>query len=236
MSKFRQSGLTLIEMLVAMTISLVVALAMVGVMANALGRGTTTIEMSRLTAELRTALLLMTRDVRRANYHGNSFECFGNVSCRTDGSLENNAQNVIKTILPVITADGPCFYYWLDRDSNGTVHNDSLAGFRRRVVNGVGTIQMYTPPLGIALSSTPDCTVAPDNQYWPAITDPNIVDVTGFVVDTALSYTNVIEDGATQGIDKIRIRITGVLVRDNTIDRTVEDTIRVRNDIYTPAP
>ncbi|NIP17774.1 MAG: prepilin-type N-terminal cleavage/methylation domain-containing protein, partial [Xanthomonadales bacterium] len=71
----RQAGLTLIEVLVAMVISLVVAMAMVSLMANTMGTGTRTIQMSRLTAELRAALQIMTRDVRRANYHGNFVAC-----------------------------------------------------------------------------------------------------------------------------------------------------------------
>ena len=240
--RIRQAGLTLMEMLVAMVISLVVALAMVGVMANTLGSGTTTIEMTRLGAELRQALQIMSRDVRRANYHGNFAHCFANIDCRT--SLDNGGGDASSYIKPVTVVGGSCFFYWFDRNSDRIVANsgddqDPVGAFKLGArSNGagdvVGTIEMTTS-LDLAGTGSPNCT--PNSlANWTPITDPNVVDVTAFVVDNAQSYTDTISGGATQRIDKIRMRITGVLVADNTINRTVEDVIRVRNDIYTPAP
>ena len=70
-----------------MAISLVVSLSMVLMMANTLGTGTQTIQGSRLTNEMRTAMQLMTRDLRRANYHQNAMDCMSNPNCSPDPSL-----------------------------------------------------------------------------------------------------------------------------------------------------
>jgi hypothetical protein len=66
------------------------------------------------------------------------------------------------------------------------------------------------------------------------MTDPAIVNITEFNIDDSNSKTAGLleEDGSTlnQSMREIEIRVTGELVRDNTINREIHDTIRVRND------
>ena len=52
----RQTGMTLIELMISIVISLIASLAMIVLMANTLGTGTRTIQMTRLTQEMRTAM------------------------------------------------------------------------------------------------------------------------------------------------------------------------------------
>lgn len=227
----RQRGLTLIETLVAMVISLVAAMSMISLMANTLGTGTRTIKMTRLTSELRAALQIMTRDVRRANYHGNFIKCFADVSCRS--SLENGDGDATSRIKSVAVPRSNCFQFWLDRDSDGQVvgEDDHVGAFQLSTTNGgIGVIEMMVE------ESDPNPCGDPDDSDWIAITNPDSVDITGFTVDNALSYTDTIAGNHVMRIDKIRMTLTGVLVADSTVKRTVEDIIRVRNDTYTPAP
>jgi prepilin-type N-terminal cleavage/methylation domain-containing protein len=77
----QQRGMTLIELMVAMVISLIASTAMILLMANTVGSSTQTIQMTRLTQEMRTAMQLITRDLRRANYHSNSANCFSDLNC-----------------------------------------------------------------------------------------------------------------------------------------------------------
>ncbi len=225
------AGVSLIELLVAMAISLVVSLAMITLMANTLGTGKQTIEMSRLTAELRTALQIMTRDVRRANYHGNYIACFANVNCRSDGSLEAGASSFIKAVTvgdSVGTDD--CLFFWFDRDSDGNITTDAtdyVGAFRRALVGGVGVIQMTLTTKTVA-----NCTTGGN---WFAISNPNIVDITDMTVSDALSFTDTVSSaGATQSVGKIGVSISGVLVKNNAVSKTVLDLVRIRNDIYAP--
>ena len=77
----RQQGMTLLELLVAGVISVVVTAGMVILMASTLGTGTQTIKMTQLSAEMRTAMQIMTRELRRANYHSSYANCFGDTDC-----------------------------------------------------------------------------------------------------------------------------------------------------------
>jgi prepilin-type N-terminal cleavage/methylation domain-containing protein len=227
----RQRGLTLIETLIAMVISLVAAMSMISLMANTLGTGTRTIQMTRLTSELRAALQIMTRDVRRANYHGNFIQCFANVACRS--SLEDGGGDASSLIKSVSVPRSSCFQFWLDRDSDGQVvgEHDHVGAFQLSATDGgIGVIEMM-----VEESDSNPCG-DPDDGDWIAITNPENIDVTAFTVDNALSYTDTIAGNHAMRIDKIRVRLTGALVADNTVTRTVEDIIRVRNDTYTPAP
>lgn len=230
-SAVRQSGVTLMELLIAMTISLVVSLAMVTLMANTLGTGTTTIEMSRLTAELRTAMQIMSREVRRANFHGNFTKCFGDVDCRsTLDNSDGDASSYIKAVtLGTSVSGNDCFFFWYDRDADGdATDDDDVAAFRRAVVGGVGVIQMTT-----TRNTAPSCN---SGNYWTAITDPDFVNVTAFTLANGFSFTDTISAaGATQSVGKIGMTMTGVLVRDSEVSKTVNDMIRVRNDIFAPA-
>lgn len=222
----RQRGLSLMEMLIAMSISLVVSMAMVGLMANTLSTGTDTIGSARLSSEIRAAMQIMTRDLRRANYHGNFIKCFGNLNCR--GTLDNGNSDASAYVKTITVTGGNCFHFWLDRDSDGDITDDDPVGaFRLVTVGGVGIIQMTT-----TRNLAPSCTTG---NYWTSITDPDVVHVTGFVVSNGESYTDTV-DGANQTIDKIQIEISAELISDSTITRTVRDLVRVRNDIFTPAP
>ncbi|MBT8062231.1 MAG: prepilin-type N-terminal cleavage/methylation domain-containing protein [Gammaproteobacteria bacterium] len=240
----RQRGVSLLEMMIAMAISLIVSLAMVLLMSNTLSTGTDTIGMARLGTDLRAALQIMTRDVRRANYHGNYAKCFGNWQCRT--TLDNGSGDTSAYIKAITVgtsqAAGDCFFYWFDRDSDGDVTDDDDAGaFRRTVVGGRGVLQMTT-----TRNTTPSCN---SGNYWVDITDSDLIDVTAFTVSRTndplnlstttneLSFVDTVINGAVnQNVEKVAISITGQLVRNNQITRTVNDIIRVRNDFYTAAP
>lgn len=208
-----QGGLSLLELMIALAISTIVSLAMVGLMANTMGTGSETIKMTRLTHEMRTAMQLMTRDLRRANFHTNTDLCFGNVACNPDSTK-------IKAIVPV-TAN--CFRYYYDRAGNGSL---DIGMFQRYTRNSVNLMQMTTLD-----NATNTC-----GSDWGTaldITDPDIIDVTAFTISSADSYTEVIsESGDTQQVSKIRLTMTASLrnpARGIPITRTIEDLVYVRN-------
>ena len=213
-----QHGVTLVELMVAMAISLIVSTALVMLMANTLGTGTQTIQMTRLTQEMRSAMQLMTRDLRRANYHVGALNCFGNVNCNPDTSK-------IKVITP---EGGDCFRYWYDRQ---TTAGPDAGAFQLFTRGGVNVVQMATED---------DATVACGNDWGASrdITDPAFINVTAFVVGNADSYNEIIsEDSDTQAISKIRLTMTAALRTTPTgipVTKTIEDLILVRNHVLCP--
>ena len=218
----KQTGATLMEVLVAMSISLVVTAAMIAMMANSLGTTARIIKMTKLSDDMRVALQMMSRDVRRSSYNANSMLCYSNEDCNTDGAITAAAD---------ITIDGgTCFTFLMDRDHDGDSTENDAGGFRRVTASGVGVIEMWTG------DASPDCTSAAGAAGWVQITNPENMDIFAFSVDDILSYTQEIKnDGAgnivSQRTRKVRMDMQGRLVLDNTITRHMEDVIAVRNDL-----
>jgi Tfp pilus assembly protein PilW len=206
--------------MVSMTLSLLAVSTMVILMANTLRTGSNTIQMSRLSQELRAAMQLMSRDLRRANYHSSFLQCFANADCRTDLGISAYVNTIS------VDAAGDCFWYWLDRNGDADLSNDAIGAFRLGSVNGTGVIQMRTAGNGAA-----DCE---SDDGWEAITDFRIVDITGFTVAEDDSYTESLSaSGDQQFVEKIRFNIAGRMLRNPDVTREIQDLVLVRNDIQT---
>lgn len=218
----KQRGASLMEVLVAMTISLVVTASMVALLSNSLQSASRIVKMTKLSDDLRTAMQVMSRDVRRSNYTADAVYCFGNPDCGTDGSVS----------LPgdvTIGISNDCFTFLLDRDHDGDATENNAGGFRRITTNGVGLMQMWVG------NSAPNCAASDAN--WANLTDPESMEITAFSVDDDLSYTEVIYDNGFglqtfQKVRKLRMTIDGRLLVDTDIHRSIADVIKLRNNIY----
>lgn len=218
-----QAGLTMLEVLLSVSLSLVVTAAMVALMSNTLGSTSRIVNMTKLTDDMRGTMQMLTRDVRRSSYNANAMYCYANEDCGTDGSATLAADISI-------AAGGECFTFLLDRDHDGDSTEDGAGGFRRVTTGagGGGVIQMW---IGDA---APNCAAADAN--WVQVTNPDSMDITGFSIDDDLSYTEVVyDDGAgttiTQKVRKLRVRVQARLSADHSITRELEDVISVRNDL-----
>jgi type IV pilus assembly protein PilW len=211
-----QTGMTLIELMVAMVVSLIASTAMVLLMANTLGTGTQTIKMSRLTQEMRTAMQIMSRDLRRANYHWNAADCYANVNCNPDNTK----------VMAVSPVGGDCFRFWYDQEGDSDL--DQVA-FQLYTNNSVGRIQMKTLDL-----EDDDC----DDNWggWQTITDEDVVNVTAFTV-TDESYCEEVSSSDSQFVSKLRLTMTAELQNQPQgipVVKTIEDMIYVRNPVLNP--
>ncbi|MGK2924569.1 MAG: PilW family protein [Lysobacterales bacterium] len=215
-------GSSLMELLVASSLSLVVTMTMISLMSNSLANTSRIVKMTKLTDDLRIAMQMMTRDVRRTNYSADAVLCFANPDCAKDGTIDW-AGDV------EISDDGDCVIFQLDRDFDGDMTENAAGAFRRRLQNGVGAIEMWVG------ESVPACDA--DGAGWVQVTDPNDIAITAFTVDDGLSYDEVIwDDGAgsqlQQKVRKLRFRISGQLTADDGISRDIEDVIKLRNNLY----
>ena len=219
----RQAGSTLIETMISITLSVMVILSMVTLMGNSMGSATRIIQMSQLTGELRNAMSMMSRDIRRANYTAGSIYCYGNADCGVEDATKQAAD---------ITIDGgDCFFFGVDRDWSGDSFTDNAGGFRLVSNGGVGVIEIWVG------DESPVCDGTSDD--WVELTDPNLVNITTFVIDGSGSFENTLTGSTgiiTQRTRRIQMQIEGRLNLDNSITRRIEDTIKVRNDIHTFTP
>jgi hypothetical protein len=206
---------------------------MVVLMANSMGTSTRIIQMSQLTDELRNAMSMMTRDVRRANYSANSIYCYGNSTCGDVGAIAEQAGDIL---LVDLDADGEddCFTFNLDRNFDGDTidDDDGAAGFRRVLTGGIGVIEMWTG------GASPNCADAPGAAGWIELTDPTTVNITIFAADDTASFEKEIFPGEplafTNRQREIKINLEGQLVLEEgnvIVERKIEDIIYVRNDL-----
>jgi len=218
----KQQGASLMEVLIAMSISLVVTASMIALMANSLGTTTRIIKMTKLSDDMRIAMQMMTRDVRRSSYNANSMYCYANTDCGSDGAATLAADISIND-------SNDCFSFLTDRDHDGDSTENSAGGFRRVTTDGVGVIEMWTG------DESPNCDADAGTDSWVQVTNPENMDIFAFTVDDDLSYDlEIFNDGTTtlsQRVRKVRMNMRGRLVLDNTVVRRVEDVISVRNDI-----
>jgi Tfp pilus assembly protein PilW len=223
----KQNGMSLMEILIAMGLSLMVTASMVALMANSLGTTARIIKMTRLSDDMRIAMQMMSRDVRRSSYNANAMYCYANLDCGTDGAATLAAD----VIMADLDADGSndCFTFLTDRNFDGDSTENDAGGFRRVISSGVGVIEMWTG------DAAPDCTDAAGAGNWVQVTNPDNMDIFGFTVDEDLSYTvEIFNDGTntvSQKIRKVRMNMQGRLVMDDSIVREIEDVIAVRNDL-----
>lgn len=239
-NRLKQKGMTLIELLVAGVISLIAASGMVLVMASTLGTGTQTIQMANLTREMRTAMQIMSRELRRANYHATFMSCYGQVGCLTTLGLTDRVSR-IGGIPDNSTSE--CFWFWYDRPQIGAqvaITAETVAAFRLIETDDIGTIQMTT-----TRTTEPDCDSVED--YWVDITDPAIIDIESFSASNIASFEESFNTaGDFQNVERIALTMTARLREDNAVTswfQTGDDSIRqltefitVRNSITTKAP
>jgi prepilin-type N-terminal cleavage/methylation domain-containing protein len=229
----RQKGVTLIEMLIGLALSLIVTSSMVVLMSNSLGTATRITQMSQLTDELRNTMSMLSRDVRRANYNPYALYCYANPDCGVDDSTVR--VNFINDLNSVAYQGNTCLVYFLQREDedygDGDPGNISGGGFRLVTDGGVGWVEMWTG--GVEEVAPPaDCT----GNSWIPVTDPGFVNITELTVnDDDGSFENTVNrlDGSvmlTQRVRQIRVQLRGELLIDDTISRRIEDVIRVRND------
>ena len=240
----KQTGVTLIELLVAGVISLIAASGMILAMSSTLGTGSQTIQMARLTQEMRTAMQIMSRELRRANYHSTFMNCYGKVDCLTTLGLTSRVRVI------GINVDRDCLWFWYDRPQTVTqlaITDEPVAAFRLTGPDGAGRIQMMT------YDTPPNCADPDDSTNWVDLTDPNIIDVLSFeVINDDAAFPSITETintaGDTQNVEKIGLTMTAKLTADSSVAAWIQNLnsagatrdlnafVRVRNNVVTPAP
>lgn len=252
----RQQGMTLMELLVAGFISIIASGAMVVLMANTLSTGTKTIKMTQLSEEMRAAMQIMTRELRRANYHSTYVTCFGDTDCLVTEGINAKVSEIN------INAAEDCFWFWYDRPQRcasppctaaeyaaaqtlisqvGT--KDTIAAFRLTTAPDpdgtvIGTIQMTTT--GIDAGACP-------TAGWVDITNANVVDIQSFeVLDDVPNFASyTFSSTSTQSVERIGITMSGRLKENdaslpgfmqavNAPELVIQDFVRVRNDVARP--
>lgn len=224
--------MTLMETLIALALSLVVVTSMVSLMGNSMGSTTTIIQMTQLNNELRNVMSMVSRDVRRANYNPYAYYCYANSDCGISGGYTAQTDDLITPAFNSI--EDACLLYWLEReDPTGDTSGGNIGGGGFRLNQSA-----HNPSRGVVEMWVGNETQPPPNDCagnnWMPVTDPDFVDITDFSAeDLPGSFTgSITAEGTTiqQRTRQVVLQIEGQLVRDASVQRRIEDVIRVRND------
>jgi prepilin-type N-terminal cleavage/methylation domain-containing protein len=220
----RQGGFTLVELMIALVVSLIVIGAAINLTVNISQAATNSAIYARTSQDARTLMNVVTRELKRAGFNVNALNRIGQgTAAPAHTRVEHNA-----TGTPAV---GDCILFGYDTldtvDAAGfpadtTPGVISIAepgewrGFRRTVVNGVGILQVRTGGSGVGEG----CGSA--NHTWANLTQPNSLDVLAFQVDVsnfAEGVAGVVPDPANPALS--RVSLVGI--------RPVLVTLRVRS-------
>jgi prepilin peptidase dependent protein B len=231
----RQRGLSIVELLVGVAVGLFLVAGAATLFVTNLGNSRQLLLEARINQDLRATVDLITRDLRRAGYWGNSLA--GTTATVTAG-VSATTPNPYRAITP----GTGIVEYAFSRDTveNNTRNTNEEFGFQRTVVNSVGVVQMKVA------------------NNWQTVTDPQAMDVTAFTVTptetnvdvrTACAVACCSDADVTAGTcatrniaagascPTIRVRQYAVTLTANAIGnarvtRTLQTRVRPRNDEY----
>jgi prepilin-type N-terminal cleavage/methylation domain-containing protein len=208
------SGFSLIELMIAMVIMLIVTMVTVKIEANVFRTNTESIRMIQLSQEMRSAIQLVARDIRRSGYSVDSLANFLSTRPISSG-----------VTMGTLDANGVA--------SCLQIRYDDLAGnaknvvYRLRVMSAVGRISAN-------FGADATCNTPVSDAAWMDISDPIQTHVLAleFVLDDHL--TDIAENLSTGntiqvGVEQISITINARLRSNVSVNRSITNEVQLRN-------
>jgi type IV pilus assembly protein PilW len=208
-------GFTLIELMIAMAIGLLLVSAVITLYVSMSSSNIDYLKSIRLNHELRSAMNLMVRDIRRAGH--NQDAATESVAATSINPFSNSSASTVQaTVLSVTGASTADRTISFSYDSDDDANIDTF-GYRLNIVGGIGAIQYCsndTTTTGVACTN------------WEDLTDSNLIDIDNldFEQDT-LSVA-----GGVFTIRQVTITVTGHLISDTDFSKTLSEVVKIRND------
>lgn len=124
-----------------------------------------------------------------------------------------------------VLSSGSCILFSYDKNKNAVIENDGSTneqfGFRLTTENGVGVVQKRTG------GTFTDCTTG----TWADVTDPKVLNITG--LDFTITSNDVLNANSdTISREQVDVSLTGELVEDPGLSKSLVAVVTVRNDQY----
>ena len=203
----KQKALTLIELMIGLLITGVVMASALAMYGAAVKHSRATAEQGQLDKSLHHVLGMMVRDIRRAGY-------WASASTSSENSFMQSGTDI------TVNSGNNCILLTYDHNADGSLPavnsgiDDERYGYR--LMNNA----LQFRPNNAAF----DCTASAAS--WANLTDPNVLTVTAFSVTKTDTTT------ANMTLRNITVSITGQLVSDTSITKTLTQTVKVQNDKY----
>lgn len=239
----KQTGFTLIEIMIAMVLGLIVLSATIGIYVSTVKGSTDTVNSARLNHDLESVMSLMVNDIRRAGYWGGAIAGADSTANPFTSETTNVTNIQLRNLAAPTTAlaagaAGNCILYTYDADGDSVVDANEYYGFR---LNG-STINMRLTGTAAAPASCTNGDDWEENIAGDQITITALTFSTAYKclnVTTAISYNtpcaevtaaNLAAGAKASESRSITIVLTGRLVDDATVTKTLTNTVKVRTD------
>jgi prepilin peptidase dependent protein B len=223
----RQRGLSIVELLVGVAVGLFLVAGAATLFVTNLGNSRQLLLEARINQDLRATVDLITRDLRRAGYWGNSLA--GTTATVTAG-VSATTPNPYRAITP---GTGIVEYSFEQGAAN--------FGFQRVDVNGVGVVQMklgagnWQPVTDRTAMDVTAFTVTPTETNVDVRTACAVACCSDADVTAGTCATRNIAAGASCPTIRVRqyaVTLTASAIGDARVTRTLQTRVRPRNDEY----
>lgn len=197
-----QNAFTLIELMISILIGLIILGAVLTMFISMIRADAENLKSIRLNQELRATMSLIARDLRRSGFNASAVADILNPPAAKPFQLMASAAD--------------CILYSYDTDGDGALGANENYGFRLN---------------GAAIETRENGELCDSGNDWQNLTDESLVSIDNFqVVDPDLDGNG--NPGKTDGLitlHRITLTLTGSLVRDPAVSRTITETVEVRN-------
>jgi type II secretory pathway component PulJ len=206
LNRQNQTGLSLVEMMIAIVLGLFLVLGLVTFLVNYIKFNANTAKTTRLSQELRSTMEFMASDIRRAGSWGSA-------------QLGTGAAPVVNPFSTITMSTPGCILYSYDQNLDGSL-NSSAPDERFGFLLDSGAVKMRSG------STSYSCAVS---SNWGLVTDVNSITVTAltFTVTSVAATSN-----ARVIVRDVTISISGQIKNDPGMTQSLQQTVRIRNDLY----
>lgn len=205
----RQRGVGLVELMISLVIGMIVIAGALSMVSSTFGANASQMKMSRLNNELRMAMSSITRDMRRSGHNNWSI-------AQLEAGVYTPSPQPTSVVTATSGSESVVMHY--DENADGLYPaTEPTETYSFRFNNN--TIEAK---IGTATSGS-----------WSAIVDPSVIKITAFTItDLSQDLSTATPPGAfAVTLPMYSISITGSLVKDPTVVRTIQETVRLRNVI-----
>ena len=207
-------GLSLVELMVGLVVSLIVVGGAISMMVRMQTTTWRLLHETRLNQDLRAAADVVARDLRRGGFWGNAIQ--GTLAVGAGSSVAQNPYAALSNS----SSDGVSYRFSRDATENNTLDDAERFGFRRHD----GVLQMQT-----------------SNGVWQDLTDDKNLRLTALTITptlTTLALGSICSKPCAAGtpncpvstVRSLAVTLTGQSVRDSAMVRSINLTVRMRND------
>lgn len=201
----RQKGFSLVEMMISIVIGMIVVGASVTIFSGTMGVNASQMKYSKLNNELRTVMTRVTRDMRRAGYK-NWVAALSDTATYPDLNKVN-----------YMTGNA----YAQDPNDIGTTSATITYDLDSAGAAALGANDSF----GFTWASNKISTAAGD------LTDPSVIRITSFSITPHNTFMQPCDGTAAVTVPVYEVNITGELASDSSVQRSIRETVRLRNSI-----